>query len=60
MPTTVEVIQKGEDRYHLEVAKNLIENGKVVPIQIMHQAKLLLHLEKDRSAAPDYFILLGI
>ena len=49
MPTTVEVTNGVEAQYHPEVAKSLIESGKVAPIQIMHQLKYLHRLEKDQT-----------
>ena len=49
MPTTVEVTNGVEAQYHPEVAKSLIESGKVAPIQIMHQSKYLHRLEKDQT-----------
>ena len=49
VPTTVEVTNGVEAQYHPEVAKSLIESGKVAPIQIMHQLKYLHRLEKDQT-----------
>ena len=49
MPTTVGVTNGVEAQYHPEVAKSLIESGKVAPIQIMHQLKYLHRLEKDQT-----------
>ena len=49
MPTTVEVIKGAEAQYHPEVAKSVIESGKVVQVQIMHQSKYLHLLEKDQA-----------